>query len=951
MRTTFIYIVFIFISNFSFSQSIIVKGKVLDKHQKPLLYANIMAEPIDSSQIEFTVTDDFGRFQMRLAMNQKYNFNVSYIGYKPKILTLELSKDTDLDIILDESIEVLDEVKINAKLAVSIKKDTITYQTDKFTSGEERKLRDVLKKLPGVEVDKAGNVSVQGKRVTKVLVEDKRFFTGDSKLAVNNIPADVVDEIEILDNYSEVAILKGLEDSDDMAMNIRIKEGKKRFWFGDIESGTGITDRHLVHPSIFYYSPKTSVNLIGDLNNIGSKSFTFKDYLDFEGGYSKILRNTKAYFSHLNGDFAQFLNDKNFKDSRHSFVAASLNQSLSERTSLIGYVIYSKTNNRQESNVTNQYVNDFGGLTHNNKAIESMSFTEAQNLWNHYATINIDHEVDWRYHSARIQKINNMLAHQPIINPSAEYINFTNYITGQFTNHVNTQSLSNAVSLMTGYMIYQWQLQYLYSNPNHTFPGGYNFYFPYNHRDQIRLIMNNIINNAGGGGTHDIGEPNMTPEEIMREYSMTGMNLGNRAASFYEDKDALREEAAKFQEQNGYDSNSKNMVKRLAEYFLDDEPFIPESYWEGTQSWGQDSDRPERLMNVRLSSQALSWGLGNFGRVLEALGNDPDDPYGIESKGKLIRSLLYANTPPEAAEIWSFSDEQLGKLFDFDFRGSNFLGIQFSIDAKTRIQELEHYDNLYNWDLFSNPLKLNMLHILADGGTINFERQFAISSSVTDCVRNILERIVNSNTNLNLSDLPLFVRQELNLSGLIMDIFSNAGDYHLVYEVASIPVPMGGTPRNARTLPDPNTMAYTITLDSSYVANATDLAIARTIIHESLHAYLSFVYNNQVFPELTNSLSHLLAQNGNNPNTSQHILMSQDFVSAMANSLAVWDNFSLLFNYYDYLSWSGEMVQTPAFNALDSTTQGNILQANINEGQAGAGSQSNSNALGINNCN
>ena len=233
---------------------------------------------------------------------------------------------------------------------------------------------------------------------------------------------------------------------------------------------------------------------------------------------------------------------------------------------------------------------DFGGLTHNNKAIESMSFTEAQNLWNHYATINIDHEVDWRYHSARIQKINNMLAHQPIINPIAEYISFNNYIASLFNNHVNAQSLSNTVSVMTGYMIYQQQLNFLYSFPsqNHVFLNfGYHFYSPYANRVQIQNFMNNII--GSGSGTHDIGEPNMTPEEIMREYSMTSMNLGNKAARFYEDKDALREEAAKFQERNGYDGNSKNLVKRLAEFFEDEEPFMPNSYWNGTQSWGQDS--------------------------------------------------------------------------------------------------------------------------------------------------------------------------------------------------------------------------------------------------------------------------------------------------------------------------------------------------------------------------
>lgn len=205
----------------------------------------------------------------------------------------------------------------------------------------------------------------QGKRVTKVLVENKQFFTGDSKLAVNNIPADAVNEVEILENYSEVAILKGLEDSDDVAMNIKLKEDKKKFWFGDIEVGIGVTDRKVIHPSLFYYSPKRSMNFIGDLNNTGKKSFTFKDYLDFEGGYSKILLNPKAYFSKLNDDFSQFLNSQDFKNSDHIFGGFNITETISKHTDLIGYTIYSKSENVLENQNTNVFINNSTNLVEN----------------------------------------------------------------------------------------------------------------------------------------------------------------------------------------------------------------------------------------------------------------------------------------------------------------------------------------------------------------------------------------------------------------------------------------------------------------------------------------------------------------------------------------------------------------------------------------------------------
>jgi hypothetical protein len=586
---------------------------------------------------------------------------------------------------------------------------------------------------------------------------------------------------------------------------------------------------------------------------------------------------------------------------------------------------------------------DFGGLTHNNKTIESMSFIEAQNLFNHYATINVNHEVDWRYHSARIQKINNMLAHQPILNPSAEYLNFNNFISAQFNNHVNAQPLSNIVSVMTGYMIYQSQLNFLYSFPqqNHVFLNfGYNFYSPYNNRVQIQNYMNTIINNAGGGGTHDIGEPNMTPEEIMREYSMTGMNLGNRAASFYEDKPTLREEAAKFQEQNQYDSNSKNMVKRLAEYFLDDEPFMPESYWEGTQSWGQDSDRPERLMNVRLSSQALNWGLNNFGGVLEALEGYSNL---YQRKGELIRKHIVANAPSSVVSSLSmFTNEELGKLFDFDNRGSNNIGIQFSAYARDRIQELEHYDNLYNWSIFTDSVKKRMLKFLANGDTVNFEQQITLAANLSDCVRNIISRMINNRDYVDLQGLPDWIRLELNLSGTILDIFSNSGAYHLKYSVSNIHLNSGD---NAGTTYDPVSRAFLIELDSNYVKNATDLSIARTIIHESLHAYISLIYGTQVNSDIRLSIDTLMSSTGVSLGTAEHNFMSTQFIRAMGRSLEAWDNGTHIPDYYFFLSWSGEMLLSPAFNALPDPLQDLIWIATVAE------EESNSSALGINNCN
>lgn len=338
------------------AQNIIVSGKVQDSLKIPLDYANILAVPESDSELRFAITKDNGDYQLKLEEDQTYKITVSYLGFLPQNITVKTTKENiTKDFTLQVNHNQLDEITLNYTPPITVKKDTTIYRVDKFVTGEERKLKDVLKKLPGVEVDRAGNVTVQGKKVTKVLVEGKTFFTGNSKLAVNNIPADAVNEVEILDNYNDVAMLKGLQDSEDLAMNIKLKEDKKNFAFGDVEVGAGIKDRYVIHPNLFYYSPKTNVNLIGDLNNTGSKSFTFRDYLEFEGGFGKLMSDSGGYFNLFNSDFAQYLTSQDFKSNTNQFGALNIRQAINEVTDISGYVISSKAKIETQNNTINQY--------------------------------------------------------------------------------------------------------------------------------------------------------------------------------------------------------------------------------------------------------------------------------------------------------------------------------------------------------------------------------------------------------------------------------------------------------------------------------------------------------------------------------------------------------------------------------------------------------------------
>ena len=345
-------IIFVFtISCFSYAQKVTLTGFVKDSLQNPLPYANVIAKPKDvSKNLQFAITDNDGYYKLLLKQGDTITISISYLGYKPINYKFVPTTNTQKDFILQQSSEQLDEIVI--EMPVTVRGDTTIYKTSKFIDGSERKLKNVLKKLPGVEVSKNGSVTVQGKKVTKMLVDGKKFFGGNSKLAVENIPADAIGNVEVIDNYNEVAFLKGLTDSDEMAMNIKLKEDKKRFVFGDVEAGKGNENFYKTSANLFYYSPKTNVNFIGNINNIGEKTFTFRDYMSFSGGVNAVFSGN---FNFRGGDFAQFMESNDVLSSKQKFGALNITKVATNKLDVSGYAIFSNSETSSLIENLNEY--------------------------------------------------------------------------------------------------------------------------------------------------------------------------------------------------------------------------------------------------------------------------------------------------------------------------------------------------------------------------------------------------------------------------------------------------------------------------------------------------------------------------------------------------------------------------------------------------------------------
>ena len=351
MKKIFLFLL-LFACSVSFAQTVKLEGLVTDSKSGVLEMANVMAVNQTTKAMDaYAITTDKGKYVLNLKSNTNYVIKLSYLGMQNKEITVVTKAENMMQNITMESGGIeLDGVEIVREMPVSIKGDTIVYNTDSFKTGEERKLEDVFKKLPGFEVMADGQVQVEGKKVTKLFVNGKPFMDGDTKLGSKNIPSDAVDKVQVLRNFNEVSQMKGLDNNnDDIALNIKLKKGKDKFWFGDVSAGLANDKGYIFNPKVFYYSPKTSINSIVNLNNIGEVSLTSADFFRINGGARNTIGRSGTSLN-LNRNFFGLSGGDNVAKANDKFGTLNVNHSVSKKWTLTGFAAYSSTFNQSITN-------------------------------------------------------------------------------------------------------------------------------------------------------------------------------------------------------------------------------------------------------------------------------------------------------------------------------------------------------------------------------------------------------------------------------------------------------------------------------------------------------------------------------------------------------------------------------------------------------------------------
>lgn len=386
-----------------------VKGKLVDTVRKESMAKATVSiiNPKDSSLVTYTVANEKGEFEIKDLEAGLYKLLVSFQGFDTYAKNFMISKDFPTinmnTIYMVRGGKMLEEVIVQGP-PIMIKKDTVEFRADAFKVKPNANAEDVLKKLPGVQVDKDGNVTAQGENVQKVYVDGKEFFGTDPKLATKNITADMIESIQVFDDMSDQAKFTKMDDgSRSKTINIKLKKDKRTGYFGRAMVGAGTDQRYESTLSFNKFNGDQRWSILAGSNNINKQTFSFNDIVSSMGGFGSRGSGGiggGAGFGGGGGGFGggggggrmmigNFGGGSGNGINRATNAGINYTNKFGGKVDLQGSYFFSNSNNRNESSSLRQafFAND------STAAQDSKSNSESVNN-NHRFNIRVQYEID-----------------------------------------------------------------------------------------------------------------------------------------------------------------------------------------------------------------------------------------------------------------------------------------------------------------------------------------------------------------------------------------------------------------------------------------------------------------------------------------------------------------------------------------------------------------------------
>ena len=429
------------------AQKYSVRGKVMDNTKVSMPSATVMLlNPKDSSLVNFGVTNSTGFFEIKNVNKGDYQLKISFVGYASFIKnfsTPETGNVVELgDLILQPKSEILNDVVVKGERnPVTVKRDTIEFNASSFKTKANANVEDLLKKMPGIEVETDGTINAQGEQVQQVTVDGREFFGRDPKLATRNLPADAVDKVQVFDKKSDQAVFTGIEDgSKTKTINLELKEEKRNAAFGNLMVGYGTDDRYQAKASINRFNKGKQFSFLGMGNNINEQGFSIGDAMNFSGGGQQMMgggggRMTVQIGGDNNGVPMNFGGRQNGILTNY---AGGLNFNRdfnNKKTQVGGNYFYSWLDQNVDRDLFrfNNLEDRSNNYTSNSKSVS--------NSQSHRANLIIDHKID----SANSLKFNSSLGYTES-DQTSQSTSLTALLNGDIINASDQKTYSNSIS-------------------------------------------------------------------------------------------------------------------------------------------------------------------------------------------------------------------------------------------------------------------------------------------------------------------------------------------------------------------------------------------------------------------------------------------------------------------------------------------------------------------------
>jgi hypothetical protein len=286
-------IIFIGLAWNGFAQTHTLSGDVFSKVGSPLASGSaVLLSPSDSTMQAFGISNKQGHFDIKNIKKGDYVLQISFIGFETlhRKITIPVPENNLGAIILkSKPVDIQEVTVVREYVPISLRNDTVEFNAAAFKLKPDAVTEDLLKKLPGVEVDRAGNIKAMGEDVKKLFVDGKDFFGNDPKVATKNVPADAIDKVQFYDRKSEEAMFTGIDDgSRQKVVNLKLREDKKNGVFGSLMAGGGTGNHWQGNAKAYRFSDKMQLAALGMGNNVNQSGFSFGDYLNFGGGMGNM---------------------------------------------------------------------------------------------------------------------------------------------------------------------------------------------------------------------------------------------------------------------------------------------------------------------------------------------------------------------------------------------------------------------------------------------------------------------------------------------------------------------------------------------------------------------------------------------------------------------------------------------------------------------------------------